>query len=334
MIQDGPQVFKLEKGGKCSIIHSASQDLAKDYRMPETGVVKKNPTIIAAVPAFNEERYIGSVVLKARQHVDRVIVFDDGSTDGTADVARLAGATVLKNERNRGKGAAMRDLISAARGLSPYAVVFLDSDGQHEANEIPRLVQGIRDGYDLVIGSRKADKQKTPFYRRIGQWVLSFGTGVVTRGRKVLDSESGFRALSARALAELRLTEDGFAVETEMIVKGTELGLRVTEVPTSSIYVEDGSTQNPVKHGFGVLGKVIIMISERRPLLFFGMGGSFVCLLGIIAGIRVLNSLARNGAFAIGTALLCAMFLIVGVFSIFTGIVLNILASRSGNQNR
>jgi glycosyltransferase involved in cell wall biosynthesis len=308
--------------------------LIEDLPMPETRGVKNALSVVAAVPAFNEERYIGSVVLKAMKHVDRVIVFDDGSTDGTADVARLAGATVLRNEHNRGKGAAMRDLLGAARAQSPDVLVFLDSDGQHDANEIPRLIQGIRDGYDLVIGSRKAERQKTPFYRRIGQWVLSFGTGVATRGRRVLDSESGFRALSSRAMAQLRLSEDGFAVETEMIVKGTELGLKMTEVPITTIYVEDGSTQNPVRHGFGVLGKVLVMISERRPLLFFGAGGSFLCLLGVIAGIRVLNSLARSGAFAIGTALLCAVFLIVGVFSIFTGIVLNILVSRSGNHAR
>jgi glycosyltransferase involved in cell wall biosynthesis len=308
--------------------------LKEDLPMPETGGVKNVLNIVAAVPAFNEERYIGSVVLKAMKHADRVIVFDDGSTDGTADVARLAGATVLRNEHNRGKGAAMRDLIGAARAQSPDVLVFLDSDGQHDANEIPRLIQGIREGYDLVIGSRKAERQKTPFYRRIGQWVLSFGTGVATRGRRVLDSESGFRALSSRALAELRLSEDGFAVETEMIVKGTELGLKMTEVSITTIYVEDGSTQNPVRHGFGVLSKVLVMISERRPLLFFGAGGSFLCLLGVIAGIRVLNSLARSGAFAIGTALLCAVFLIVGVFSVFTGIVLNIVVSRSGNNTR
>ena len=133
-------------------------------------------------------------------------------------------------------------------------------------------------------------------------------------------------------IAGVELTENGFAIETEMIVKAADHGLKITEVPISTIYVPDGSTQNPVRHGLGVLGSIINMISERRPLLFFGLGGSVSCLLGLIAGFRVLNSMARTGAFAIGTALLCAVFLIVGVFAIFTGIVLNILTRTGGRR--
>jgi hypothetical protein len=133
-------------------------------------------------------------------------------------------------------------------------------------------------------------------------------------------------------IAGVELTENGFAIETEMIVKAADHGLKVTEVPISNIYVPDGSTQNPVRHGLGVLGSIINMISERRPLLFFGVGGTVSCLLGIIAGLKVLESLARNNVFAIGTALLCALFLIVGVFAIFTGIVLNILTRTTGRR--
>ena len=284
--------------------------------------------IVAALPAYNEDRYIGSVILKARKHATEVIVFDDGSLDATSEIARLAGATVFRNDTNRGKGAAMKQLLASVRDNSPDVLVFLDADGQHDPNEIPRLVSAIREGYDLVVGSRTAEKKKTPFYRRVGQNILSHATSVVSRGRKVIDSESGFRALSPRMINEIKLTEDGFAVETEMIAMAAEKGFRITEVPISSIYVQDGSTQNPVRHGFGVLGRIINMISERRPLLFFGVAGFVLCVLGMIAGVRVLSAMARSGAFPIGTALLCAVFLIVGVFSIFTGIVLNILTRK------
>lgn len=281
--------------------------------------------IIAALPAYNEERYIGSVILKARKHATEVIVFDDGSVDATSEIARLAGATVLRNDTNRGKGSAVRQLLASVRDQSPDVLVFLDADGQHDPDEIPRLVSAVCEGYDLVVGSRTAEKKKTPFYRRVGQNILSHAASVVSRGRKVTDSESGFRALSPRMIKEIQLTEEGFAVETEMIAMAAERGFRITEVPISSIYVEDGSTQNPVRHGFGVLGRIINMISERRPLLFFGVAGFVLCVLGIVAGIRVLSAVSRSGALPIGTALLCAVFLIVGVFSIFTGIVLNIL---------
>lgn len=283
------------------------------------------PRVVVALPAFNEERYIGSVVLKARRHADEVIVFDDGSTDGTADVARLAGATVLRNPTNRGKGAAMCDVIAFVRQRPPDVLVFLDADGQHNPDEIPGLVRCIRDGYDLVIGSRRSGPIKAPLYRRLGQRILSFSTGLASRGRRVFDSESGFRALSPRMISEVELSEKGFAIETEMIVKASEKGLRITESPITTIYVEDGSTQNPFRHGLGVLGRIVSMISERRPLLFFGVGGLIVFLLGIAAGVRVLASWSATRSFAIGTAILCAVFLIIGVFSIFTGIVLNIL---------
>ena len=88
-----------------------------------------------------------------------------------------------------------------------------------------------RNGFDLVVGSRSAQRNKTPFYRRLGQMVLSHGAGVASRGRRVVDSESGFRALSTRAVSELDLTENGFAVETEMIMKAAEKGLKIIEIP-------------------------------------------------------------------------------------------------------
>lgn len=155
--------------------------------MDQPDAAKNNNTplrIVAAIAAYNEERYIGSVILKARKHATEVIVFDDGSVDATSEVARLAGATVLRNNTNRGKGAAMRELLASAKNKSPDVLVFLDADGQHDPNEIPRLVDAVREGYDLVVGSRTAEKKKTPFYRRVGQSVLSHAASVASRGKK------------------------------------------------------------------------------------------------------------------------------------------------------
>ena len=220
--------------------------------------------IIAALPAFNEEQHVGSLVLKARKYAAEVIVLDDGSADGTAEIARLAGATVIRHAANRGKGAAVRTILSEIRDRVPRALVLLDADGQHNPDEIPLLASAVLDqGYDLVVGTRRGQRSKTPFYRRIGQNVLSFSTSLASRGSRVKDSESGFRALSPRAMREIELTENGFAIETEMIVKAAEKGWKITEVPISTIYTRDGSTQNPVRHGMGVLARAINMISEQ-----------------------------------------------------------------------
>ncbi len=282
--------------------------------------------IIAAMAAFNEEEHLGSLVLKARKYSAEVIVVNDGSSDGTAEIARLAGATVISHTTNRGKGAAVRTILSEVKQRPPPALVLLDADGQHNPDEIPLLAGAVLDGgYDLVVGTRRGQRHRTPFYRRVGQNVLSFSTGLASHGSRVKDSESGFRALSPRAVREIELTENGFAIETEMIVKAAEKGLKITEVPISTIYTRDGSTQNPFRHGLSVLGRIINMISERRPLLFFGVTGTVLCAFGIAAGARVLAAIAENRMVPQGTAVLSAMLIIMGVFSGLTGLLLNAL---------
>lgn len=283
------------------------------------------PKIIAAIPAFNEERYIGTIVLKTRQYVNEVVVLDDGSTDQTASIAKLAGATVIRHPENKGKGVAIQSILVEVKSRIPDILVFLDADSQHNPDEIPFLIKPIREGYDLVIGSREKQADKTPRYRRIGQKVLLYSTRILS-GKSLSDSESGFRALSRNAISELRLKENGFAIEAEMIASANDKHLKIIQVPISNIYTKDGSTLNPVRHGLGVLLRILAMISERRPLFFFGAGGLILSVIGLIAGIRVLSIAYAGRGVATGTALVSISLLIIGVLSIFTGVILNVLA--------
>ncbi|MBA7657484.1 hypothetical protein ES703_65422 [subsurface metagenome] len=182
-------------------------------------------------------------------------------------------------------------------------------------------------GYDLVIGSREGTKKSIPFYRRVGQKILLHSTRILVRNR-ITDSESGFRAFSRRAITELKLSQKGFAVESEMIAVAEEKGLKITEVPISVKYTEDSSTLNPVRHGLGVLTQIMAMISERKPLFFFGILGVILALAGLLAGIRTLDILRDIGVMPIGTVLLSVLFFIVGIFCIFTGIILHTLSKR------
>jgi glycosyltransferase involved in cell wall biosynthesis len=283
--------------------------------------------VLAGIPAYNEARYVGSIVLQARQYVDEVIVVDDGSTDNTARVAELAGATVIRHDENTGKGAAIQSILAEAKTRNPGTLVLLDADSQHDPNEIPALIKAISKGFDLVIGSREAQKERTRTYRRIGQKFLSHSIRLASK-TNISDSQSGFRALSPKAINELGLKEKGFAIESEMIARATDKNLRITEVPVSNIYTADGSTFNPVRLGVGILSRIIVMVLQRRPLFFFGLAGGILLVAGLITGIRVLNIAAIEGVLAMGSTILTALFIIAGISSIFTGIILNALSRR------
>ncbi len=283
--------------------------------------------ILVGMPAYNEAKYIGSLVLQAGQYADEVVVLDDGSMDNTSKIAELAGATIIRHHENKGYGAAIQSILREARKRDPDVLVLLDADSQHNPDEIPALIKPISEGFDLVVGSREAQKERTPFYRRIGQKVLLHSTRILSK-KKLSDSECGFRAFSRKAISELELKENGMAISTETIACAAERGLKITEVPISNIYTRDGSTLNPVRHGVGVLSRIIAMISERKPLLFFGLIGGILTVAGLIIGIKVFNLATTAHTVPIGSAILTTLLLIMGILSIFTGILLNALTRR------
>jgi len=181
---------------------------------------------IAAIPCYNEGLAIGSVALKASRHVDEVLVVDDGSIDDTVEVAEAAGATVVAHDGNRGKGRAVKNALRYAVEHDFNALVLLDGDGQHDPNEIPKLlVPIIKDAADIVIGFRSFGQM--PAYRRVGRAVLDHATGGPVR-----DSQCGFRALNRKAIELLAgtLVKDDFAVESEMTRIANEHKLRFADV--------------------------------------------------------------------------------------------------------
>lgn len=284
------------------------------------------PKIIVAMPAYNEEKYIGSVVLAAKHYASEVIVVNDGSDDCTSKIASLAGATVLNHEKNEGKGSTIQTILVEASKKKPDVLVIMDADGQHKSDEIPRLVKSVLAGNDLVIGSRKLQKDiNTPLYRKVGQKILLYLTNFQS-GKQLTDTESGFRAFSSRAISELNLEEDGFAVETEMILKAKSKGLKISEVSVSNIYTHDGSTLNPVRHGLQVLGSLVLMISATRLISIFWVGGILSIALGFLAFARFVNIYYQSREIPVGTTFAAVLLIVVGVQSIFTGILLKRLA--------
>lgn len=281
------------------------------------------PHVVAVIPAYNEERYIGSVVLRARPHVDTVLVVDDGSTDATAHIAEAAGAIVVRHERNQGKGVALNSGLRRARSLHPDAIVVLDGDGQHLPEEVPAVLAPILEGQaDLVIGSRYLNgHDHVPGHRVWGHRAFNLLTQV-TSGVRASDSQSGFRAFSPRAVDCVRFSSDGFSVESEMQFLAREHGLRLAEVEITADYFE--KPKRPVvQHGLLVLNGVLHLVGQYRPLLFFGAPGLVVLLIGMGWGWWVVDIYRRMGQLAVGYALASVLLTILGSLSLFAGIILH-----------
>jgi glycosyltransferase involved in cell wall biosynthesis len=202
--------------------------------------------ILAVIPAYNETAHIAAIVAGVRHYMP-VLVVDDGSTDDTAAQAEGAGATVLRQVPNQGKGAALRAGFRRALSEGFEAVLTLDADGQHDPAEIPRFLETLAAGRaDLLVGAR--DFRQMPLTRRlantIGRWSFSWALG-----RPVRDNQSGYRLISRR-LAEglLGSREQGFEFEVEMIVTCVRRQMGLDWVPIRTIYADQGSHIRPGPH--------------------------------------------------------------------------------------
>jgi glycosyltransferase involved in cell wall biosynthesis len=286
------------------------------------------PIIVAAIPAYDEEIAIGSVVLRAKKYVDAVIVIDDGSSDATSLIAALAGAEIISHEHNQGKGVALKDAFRRANELKADILVCLDADGQHNPDEIPiLLIPIITNQADMVIGSRFLDvKSEIPAYRRAGQGVLNFLTNKVSHS-SVTDSQSGFRAFSRKAIESLSLDEGGIGIESFVQRAAHDQNLRVAEVPITCRYdVEHASKMGSVRHGFSVVNTLLKIVEERRPLLVFGSVGLGIVIVGLALEVRVVDIFSQTQQLAIGTTLIGIVMIILGILSIFTGITLHAIS--------
>lgn len=285
--------------------------------------VGQPPLTVAVIPAFNEGRFIGSVVLQAHRYAQVVIVVDDGSTDATGEIAHAAGALVVRHERNLGKGAALNSGFRKARELHPDAVVTLDGDAQHEPAEIERLVAPVLRGEaDLVVGSRYLrGPASVPRGRIWGHRAFTWLTNLAS-GVHVTDSQSGFRAFSPRAVEAVGFASNGFAVESEMQFMAHEHGLKLLEAPVTAVY-QDGPKRSVVGHGLGVLNGLLRLVGQYRPLLFFGVPGLVLLLAGLGWGVYVVEIYRRSLSLAVGYALISVLLFVVGSLSLFAGIILH-----------
>ncbi len=285
--------------------------------------VPNQPFIVAVIPAYNEERFIASVVFKTRQFASQVLIVDDGSSDRTAELAEAAGAEVIRQAQNGGKALALNAGFQAALALNPDVIVCLDGDAQHEPAEIPLVCQPVLEGAaDVVIGSRFLETEsKIPRWRQVGQHTLTAVTNTLS-GTYTTDSQSGYRAFSPEAARALHFQSQGLSVESEMQFLFKPAGMRVTEVPITVQYL-DGNKRNPVVHGLQVLDALLSMVARRRPLLFISLPGFLTLFAGFLMGVRVMWLFGDRGELAVGYTILTALLVIGGLVLGVTGILLH-----------
>ena len=282
---------------------------------------------LVCIPVFNESSFIENIVKESLEHVDKVIVCDDGSTDNTAELATEAGAIVISHKKNEGYGAAITTLFNYAREQNTEIMITLDGDGQHSPSQIPLLIDAIiSHNVDVSIGSRFLGGTSASKFRKTGIKIITSAVNYGTN-LKTSDSQSGFRAYSKKAISAIHPTEEGMAVSTEILLKISNKGLSIAEVPIDISYGPDTSEHNSVSHGMTVLMNTIKYVSIKHPLKFYGIPGLVLTTMGIFLGGLFLDVYFNDEVVFYGSLLGSVILFLFGAILSVTAIILFSMAN-------
>ena len=279
--------------------------------------------ITIGIPAYNEESHIAGIIIKLKKVTDSIIVCDDGSSDMTAEISRNLGAIVISHDKNRGYGAAINTIFQKAVEIESDVLVTFDADGQHRIEDIPKLLIPIeKNSVDVVIGSRfLKNESNVPNYRKIGIKMITEVTNV-SINQKLTDAQSGFRAYSKQVLAEIFPSDMGMGISTEILIKASSKGLKISEVPITILYPGDTSTHNPVSHGTSVLISTIKFTSIEHPLKFYGIPSLIFLAIGLIFTYSAIDFYVEFGRLSTNLSLIGASTVLIGVVLLITAILL------------
>ncbi len=285
-------------------------------------------TIAVLVPCYNEALTVAGVVQGFRTSLPeaRIYVYDNNSTDGTADVARKAGA-IVRSERRQGKGYVVRRMFA---DVEADIYVLVDGDGTYEAAAAPRLVRELLAGpLDQVNGVRV--HKSAGAYRAghvIGNRLLS-GLVSLIFGAYGRDMLSGYKALSRRFVKSFPAMSAHFEIETELLVHALDLGLPLSEVETDYRERPDGSVSklSTIKDGLRILWLILHLVRDLLPLQFFSCVGAAFVVASIASGIPVIVEFVATGLVPrLPTAVLSVGLMLVGIIAVFTGLILDSVA--------
>ena len=286
------------------------------------------PSIAVLVPCYNEARTIAGVVQSFRLSLPeaRIYVYDNNSTDGSAELARQAGA-IVRAERRQGKGYVVRRMFA---DVETEISVLVDGDGTYDAKAAPRLVaELLAGGFDQVNGARV--RKSTQAYRRghmFGNRLLS-GLVSLIFGAYSRDMLSGYKVLSRRFVKSFPAMSTGFEIETELLVHALDLDLPMSELETDYRERPPGSASklSTIKDGLRILWLIQHLVRDLLPLRFFSGIGALFVIASIASALPVIVEFIETGLVPrIPTAILAVGLMIVGIIAIFTGLILDSVA--------
>lgn len=294
-----------------------------------SSVHSSSTLVVSCIPAKDEEKTIAQVLVRAMRHVDKVYVCDDGSADLTGEIPKRLGAEVVRHDHNMGYGAAIASLFERIEGTDADVVVTLDADGQHDPDDIPRLVEPILKGEaDIVVGSRVFDGEDNQ-----GSGYRKFGVKAITQLADkashvdLVDAQSGFRAYSRKALPLVRPSEMGMGASTEIFLKAHEAGLRIKEVSVKISYDANSHNLHPLFQGVDVVLSTVKQYSIRHPLLFYGIPGMVSILVASFFWFLTLDTFVHTRAIITNVALIAVATTLVGLMLITTAMIIWVMVS-------
>jgi glycosyltransferase involved in cell wall biosynthesis len=294
------------------------------------------PTVAIIVPCYNEALTIADIVRDFRAVLPhaQVYVFDNNSTDNTAQVARNAGA-IVRNVAAQGKGSVVRRMFA---DIEADAYVMVDGDNTYDASVAPQLIGRLLDeGMDMLVGSRVTEEQAAyRFGHRFGNSLLTNCLSLVF-GRTFTDILSGYRVFSRRFVKSFAAHSSGFEIETELTVHALELRMPVAEVETVYKSRPEGSVSklNTYRDGFRILMTILRLFKSEKPLVFFTILASLFALASVLLAVPLVVTFLETGLVPrLPTAVLCTALMLFGVVLLACGIILDAVTKGRIEQKR
>jgi len=284
--------------------------------------------VVVTIPAYNEEKTIGKVVSEIKKVMDKerysykILVVDDGSKDGTAKSAKKAGAIAYSHPKNYGLAETFKTEISKSLELKPDIIVHIDADFQYQPKEIPKLIEEIKNGYDLVLGSRfKGKIEEMPLVKRFGNKSFSKVVSQIT-GLQISDAQTGFRAFT-REVAEKVPIISNHTYTQEQVIRAVKQKFRIKEIPIYFAKRDGESRLITNTFGYAIRAWINIVRTYRdyEPLKFFGVLGTIILAIGFVLGIYLVYfQFFGGGAFRhLGLMMVDVLVLSVGLQIIIFG---------------